>query len=82
MTTYYILTAKTRFDGLHEMIFGDYDKATVLQERLDFMESGEYEDYTHAKVHKVNGDMQADIEAFMDKLNKEPEPESIRKHWR
>lgn len=70
---YYALVVWNTRDKTWEVEFGDYDKKTVIQERKDYHDSGSNYDVLkkNTKVVEVDGDMQADIEAMIKKLNAE-----------
>ena len=66
--TYYLLTAWNADGKRHEMLFGDYDREVVEQERDDIRDSYAEGEYCSWKV-RACGDAQADIDALMRDLN-------------
>jgi hypothetical protein len=64
--TYFTLAERNR-DGAWAPQFGSYDRADVDQERADWIDSDSYK-ASDLRVIK-SGDMQAEINAAIDKLN-------------
>lgn len=70
---YFILTALSDTDPdfrfpRREIVFGDYDRETVAQERRDMLDSGEGA-FRSLRVHRVPSDRQIDIDAFVREIN-------------
>lgn len=67
MRNYYILVARSKSQhDKYVMVFGDYSKAVVEQEKRDTTIDNEYRSL---KVFLV-GDKEAEIVAFINELNK------------
>lgn len=60
---YYILVGKLDKNSPFEMIFGDYDRSVVVDEKADTS------DYVSMKVVTLQADNQAAIDAYMASIN-------------
>ena len=60
---YYTLIGKEETNGNYQLIFGDYDKQTVLDEKLDMVD-----EYKSLRIIKTS-DKQTDINEAIDLLN-------------
>ena len=65
---YYILIGYNIATQQYELIFGDYDRETVEDERRDILDGYRADDYKYLRVRRTSDD-QAAINAAVDTLN-------------
>ena len=66
---YFILVATTRHDNVIEMLFGDYDKEVVEQEKIDARENDHMNEYKAYRVIRLANDTQDHIDGILAGLN-------------
>ncbi len=67
---YFILTAFDHSISRFDLLFGDYDREVINQEKEDQKDHDYDGDYSEWTVHRLANDRQETIDAFMFSMNK------------
>lgn len=75
MVAYYTLYGIDH-DGFAHVLFGDYDKECVSDEKMEYDNS---EEYVTVKIKRFSDDTQATQDAFFNSINTNPAKEVLKK---